>query len=129
MPVKVIDASAAAALLFVEAEAPLVVDAMGDGDFVAPTLLNYELANVCLKKIRAHPADHDVLIEAFAAIDDLAIRVMEVTHRRVLELAERTGLTVYDASYLQLAIDLDAALVTLDKRLAAAAQKLAVRPR
>ena len=128
MPVKVIDASAAAALLFVEAEAPLVVDAMGDGDFVAPTLLNYELANVCLKKF-ALIRPTTMFLRGIRAIDDLAIKVMEVTHRRVLELAERTGLTVYDASYLQLAIDLDAAFVTLDKRLAAAAQKLAVRPR
>jgi predicted nucleic acid-binding protein len=107
VPVKVVDASAAAALLFVEAEAPSVVEALGDADLVAPTLLNYELANVCLTKIRARPAEREALVQAFAAIDDLAIRIVEVAHRRVLDLAEQT----------------------LDKRLATAARKLAVHLR
>lgn len=39
-----------------------------------------------------------------------------------MEIAHRHGLTVYDALYLQLAIDIDAPLATLDRRLAAAAR-------
>jgi predicted nucleic acid-binding protein len=39
----------------------------------------------------------------------------------VLELAESTGLTAYDASYLWLARELSAELVTLDGQLAKAA--------
>ncbi|HLI21977.1 MAG TPA: type II toxin-antitoxin system VapC family toxin [Stellaceae bacterium] len=126
MPVKVVDASAVAALLFVEAEADLVVGLFGDDDLVAPSLLGFELANICLKKIRAHPADRDRLVNAFTTLDDLAIRTTEIAQHRVLDLAQRTGLSAYDASYLSLALDLDAALITLDKRLAAAARKLAV---
>ena len=42
----------------------------------------------------------------------------------VLDLAERTGLTAYDASYLWLARELKAELVTLDRKLAAAEAKL-----
>ena len=127
MPVKVVDASAAAALLFVEAEAPLIVAALGDADLVAPRLLSYELANVCITKIRAHPTEREALVRAFATLDDLAIEIMDVVLRRVLDLAEQTGLSAYDASYLRLALDLDAPLVTLDKRLATAAHKMAVR--
>lgn len=41
---------------------------------------------------------------------------------RALELAERHGLTVYDATYLHLAMDIDAPLATLDRQLAAAAR-------
>lgn len=39
-----------------------------------------------------------------------------------VELATRHGLTVYDALYLQLAIDIEAPLATLDRALAAAAR-------
>ena len=55
MAVKVIDASALAALLFGEPEAEAVVERLGDARLVAPSLLGFELANVCLIKCRRHP--------------------------------------------------------------------------
>ena len=45
---------------------------------------------------------------------------MAIDHDHVLELAEATGLTAYDASYLWLARSLGGELVTLDLKLAAA---------
>ena len=42
-------------------------------------------------------------------------------------LAERYGLTTYDAAYLELAMRLDAPLATLDQDLARAARKAGVR--
>jgi len=47
----------------------------------------------------------------------LGIAMVDVDHRDALALAERTGLTAYDASYLWLARTLGAELVTLDRRL------------
>ena len=52
----------------------------------------------------------------------MAIDILAVDHRNALVLAEQTGLTAYDASYLWLAEALDAELVTLDRALAAAHQ-------
>jgi predicted nucleic acid-binding protein len=49
---------------------------------------------------------------------------MEVDHAAVLVLAQRTGLTGYDASYLLLSRTLGVELVTLDRQLAEAAEKL-----
>jgi predicted nucleic acid-binding protein len=40
----------------------------------------------------------------------------------VLRLANESGITVYDAAYLWLARELDAELVTLDRKLAEAAK-------
>jgi predicted nucleic acid-binding protein len=51
-------------------------------------------------------------------------RMMAADHAQVLTLAERAGLTTYDASYLWLARVPGAALVTLDPRLAKAAEIL-----
>ena len=46
-----------------------------------------------------------------------------VDYAAALDVAQQTGLTVYDAAYLVLARSLDAELVTLDKQLARVAAK------
>ena len=50
MAVKVVDASALAALLFDEPEAGAIADRLEDANLVAPALLGFEIASVCLKK-------------------------------------------------------------------------------
>ena len=122
MPARVVDASALAALLFGEPEGDQVVSALRKGPLFAPTLLRYELASVCLKKIRRHP---DRRADLFAALDLLAqmdLQEVEIPPVDVIELAERTGLTIYDAAYLWLSRWLGATLVTLDTRLESAAR-------
>ena len=119
--VRVVDASALAALLFGEPEADAVALQLGDARLVAPALLGFELANVCLVKVRRHPAQRDALLHAFRLRDRLDVAEIAVDHDGVLELAAATGLTAYDASYLWLARCLEAGLVTLDRKLLAAA--------
>lgn len=120
MAVKVVDASALAALLFGEPEAEAVAGRLRDARLVAPALLRFELANVCLIKSRRHPDQQPVLTAAFRLRDRLAVEEVAVDHDGALELAATTGLTAYDASYLWLARKLGAELVTLDKQLAKA---------
>lgn len=48
------------------------------------------------------------------------VETVTVDYYGVLALAEATGLTAYDASYLWIARGLGAELVTLDRKLAAA---------
>lgn len=120
MPVKVVDASALAALLFGEPEAETVAGQLSDARLVAPALLGFELANVCLIKSRRHPEQHPALTAAFRLRDRLAVEEIAVDHDETLKLAAMTGLTAYDASYLWLARQLGAELVTLDKQLAKA---------
>lgn len=121
MDVKVVDASALAALLFGEAEAEAIADQLKDARLVAPALLGFELANVCLIKCRRHPAQSLALTEAFELRGRLEVREVGVDHEGALALARQTGLTAYDASYLWLARHLGAELVTLDGQLMKAA--------
>ena len=86
----------------------------------APTLLDFELVNVCLTKIRRQPGQREALNAAFRLRHRLKVEMMAIDHDPVLELAEATGLTAYDASYLWLARSLGGELVTLDLKLAAA---------
>ena len=121
MPVKVVDASAVASVLFAEPGADAVAARIADARLVAPALLHFELANVCLMKIRRHPEQREALLQAYRLLVQLRMESVDVDHAGVLALAETTGLTGYDASYLWLARELGAELVTLDRRLAAAA--------
>lgn len=121
MTVKVVDASALAALLFGEPDAVAIAESLNDATLVAPSLLPFEIASVCLKKLRRHPDQHDALLSAHRLFGQLEISQTAVDLNEVVLLAEKIGLTSYDASYLWLAQHLQAELVTLDQRLARAA--------
>lgn len=119
----VVDASALAAIAFNEPLAAETTQRLVDRELVAPRLLQFELTNAAVRKIRKHP-EHAAVIRAGlerALADDVAIVWSDVDPGGVLDLAISTGLTAYDAAYLWLARHLDADLVTLDSDLAAAA--------
>jgi predicted nucleic acid-binding protein len=118
--VKVVDASALAALLFAEPEAEAIAERLEGARLAAPSLLDFELANVCLIKMRRQPSQREALRAAFRLAHRLRVETVAVDHAATLDLAEATGLTAYDASYLWLARALGAELVTLDRKLAAA---------
>jgi len=117
MPAKVVDASAVAAVLFDEAESDAVARRLAGATLLAPALLTYELANVCLKKIGRSPNQHAALSAAFRLRDQLRIEEAAVNADEVVSLAIETGLTAYDASYLWLARLMEIELVTLDQKL------------
>lgn len=122
--VKVIDASALAAVVFGEPQREAVLEQINNAALVAPALVLFELTNVCLVKLRRHPRLRES-IRAFRLANRYAIDMRPVDHISVLDLAEATGLTAYDASYLWLARTLSAELLTLDEQLAKAAAALA----
>ncbi len=118
--VKIIDASAVVAVVFDEPERARIADRVRGFDLVAPTLLEFELANVCLMKLRRKPDQRDTLLAAYRLRRRLPVETLDGDFAAVLALADRTGLTGYDASYLWLARSLGAELVTLDGKLAEA---------
>lgn len=88
---------------------------------LTPPNFPFEVANALLRGLGLEP---DVAIER---LDHLYRTGFEPADRgpagimATLRLAGRHGLTVYDAAYLELAIDIDGHLATLDRDLAAAA--------
>jgi len=124
MDVKVVDASALAAIMFDEPEGEVVAVRLEDARLIAPVLLGFEIANVCLTKLRRDPEARAAILEAFVLQGGLTIESAHVDHAGVLILAEQTRLTGYDASYLWLAQRLNAELITLDRPLRRAAATL-----
>jgi predicted nucleic acid-binding protein len=120
--VKVVDASALCATLFAEPAGEAVAARLRDVRLVAPSLLGYEIANVCRVKIRANPEQRAGFLTAFSNWTEMGIELVTVEHDQVIPVAEQFGLTTYDASYLWLARLLGAELVTLDRQLDRATQ-------
>ena len=117
MPVTVVDASALAAVTFTEPEGPAIEARLANASLVAPGLIWFEMANVCLTKIRRQPDEEGRLLERFEDALQLAIDIRPVDYLAVVALAKQTGLSIYDASYLWLSRELGAELVTLDTQL------------
>lgn len=89
-----------------------------------------EVANSLLRRHRLPAESTLLLLEELARVGlDTADRgtrgLAEAVH-----LAARNGLTVYDALYLQLALDVDGSLATLDRELshAALAERVPLEP-
>ena len=93
---------------------------------VVPSLWRYEVANglqVAVRRKRIDAAYRDRALANLAALD-IACDAESETHAwsATVRLAERHGLTVYDAAYLELAQRRWLALATLDLTLARAAE-------
>lgn len=91
-----------------------------------PPLLPYELASIARAKIRRDPSRRTRILQALeiALSIDTDMELVDVDHNAVVRLALTTGLTTYDASYLYLARTLGIPLVTFDRQLQAAADKV-----
>ena len=98
----------------------------GSEPLVAPELLNYEVGNVLVTKVKLTSEDAS---ELFGHFIDLGIETYSLgadEYQTSLDIACRYRLTVYDASYLALALALEVKLVTADKRLATRAGPLRI---
>lgn len=90
---------------------------------VVPSLFYQEISNALLMAYRRKRISRDVLQQYLDVITilpvtvDTAAATQGSTMKRVCELAEKHGLTTYDASYLELALRLDLPLATLDSDL------------
>jgi predicted nucleic acid-binding protein len=123
--IAVVDASALAAIVFLEPAAAAARDRLKRHQLAAPRLLVYELINAAVKKLRKHPGQEALIRGGLSKAlgEEFDISWSDVDASGVLDLATETRLTAYDASYLWLARCLRAELVTLDAALETAARK------
>lgn len=99
---------------------------------VVPSLFYQEVSNVLLMAYRRKRISREVLSRYLDVVAMLPLRIdtaaatQSSTMKTVCELAEKHGLTTYDASYLELAIRLGLPLATLDSDLYNAAVEVDV---
>lgn len=123
MSALVVDASAIFPLLSAGPDAVRVADSLAGHELHAPDFLALEVANITWKNARFGDWSWDRVERARATFFTYPI-VLVPTLPLVAPasaLARRVRDSVYDCTYLALAIQLDCAMLTADKRLAAAA--------
>jgi predicted nucleic acid-binding protein len=129
----VVDASIALAWCFADEASPLADSALqrlGSEETVAPALWAFEVANGLLSAERRGRIGAEELPKLHQLLSALPIRLESLSLSDVLgdvrELARSLGLSVYDASYLALALRRGAILATADVRLRAASERAGI---
>lgn len=94
-----------------------------------PVVWSLEFANALRQLERRHKLKPDATVDLLDAADALGLQIdtSPPGQRRLLGLARQYDLSVYDASYLELAIRLAVPLATQDAPLAAAATKAGMK--
>lgn len=94
-----------------------------------PVVWSLEFANALRQLERRRKLKADATAQLLDAVDALGLQgdTSPPGQRRLLHLARQYELSVYDASYLELAIRLTVPLATQDGALAAAATKAGLR--
>ena len=118
----------------IEAQAQTLLEDLQHGavEAVVPSLFYQEISNVLLMAYRRKRINREVWSQYLDVIAMLPLKVdtaaatQSDTMKTVCRLAEKHGLTTYDASYLELAIRFDLPLVTLDSDLHNAAVEVGV---
>jgi predicted nucleic acid-binding protein len=108
----------------------LVERAILDGA-VVPALWAYEVANILVMKGRRGAISKDNILLALDLLREFRLTVEAPdpragAYRACVELATAHRLTVYDASYLEIAVRRGLPLATLDTKLADAARSIGV---
>ena len=107
-----------------------VLERVGEDGAYVPSLWRMEVANALQLALRRKRIDKDFRSRAFRHLEVLPIALDPETDTFVwsatVALADRFNLTVYDATYLELAHRRNLPLATLDKELIVAARALGV---
>ncbi len=127
----VVDASAAIALTRSESAGPPIASFIGNhrssgGRLLVPDHFWTELTNVLVRRFGARPED---VVEVLREMDELGIESIRMERALMLgtiDVQHQHRLSAYDAMYLALARAEDARLLTLDARLAEAADERAI---
>jgi predicted nucleic acid-binding protein len=122
----VIDASLAAAWCFPDEQTDYtnaVLRIVGQSvDPIAPSLWAYEIRNAILIGVRRGRITKDASQKLLVFLNDLDVQLSDSpSYDAVFSLAERHGLTIYDAAYLDLALREGLPLASLDNALCRAA--------
>ena len=123
--IRVVDASAVAAMLFGEPDGPWVHALISGQLLFVPSIFHFELGNTCRMKSRRHPDKADALLTAWSDWNvQPPVTALAIDLTTTMELARDHNLTFYDASYLWLARDRASELISLDAQLVRVARSL-----
>jgi predicted nucleic acid-binding protein len=118
----VIDTSALLAVLLEEPERAALIEATTGVVLFAPISLPWEVGNALVAATRRRRLTASEAQRAWTAFESVPLRLVDVDMARAIASAIDLGLYAYDAYMLELARHRGLPLLTLDKKLGAAAK-------
>ena len=120
----VIDASVILAVIVGEPERDRIVDLTSGHNLVGPGSIPWEIGNAFSSMLKQHRVDLDEVRQGLSIFQSIAIRYLAVDLQNALSIAHSTNMYAYDAYFLDCAARHAAPLMTLDRSLRRAADKL-----
>lgn len=122
----VVDASVILAVIVGEPERDRIVDLTSGHNLVGPGSIPWEIGNAFSSMLKQHRVDLDEVRQGLSIFQSIAIRYLAVDLQNALSIAHSTNMYAYDAYFLDCAARHAAPLLTLDRSLRRAADKLGV---
>jgi predicted nucleic acid-binding protein len=127
----VLDASIAVSWLLKENLRPDLDSVLAANRIIVPSHWTVEVGHAILKALRRKAIMHEHLIGIASDLDALSISIQPPTGVAsmlpLLAFAREHGLTMYDAAYVQLALNRTAQLATLDSAMSKTAGRLGIK--
>lgn len=89
----------------------------GNTKVICPVILPFEFLNGLFACVLKKRISEDLALKIFKRFSGLMINFKEIDHKLVLKLAIKHKLSVYDSSYLWLALKNKCMLISMDKKL------------
>jgi predicted nucleic acid-binding protein len=121
-----VDASAFLAVLLDEPERARLARMTRGHEIASPLVLPYEIGNALVsltRRGRLDPAERDAAFQAYGRIP---VRLLETDIGKALKISDQTGLLAYDAYYLEICLRFRLPLLSLDRKMLAAAGALRI---
>lgn len=123
----VIDTSAVIAVIANEPEKPAIVEHTLGANLIAPASVHWEVGNAFSAMFKRRRISLSQAKEAIKSYERIVFRFIDIDLGQSLDLASRLNMYGYDAYVLACALNLRSPLLTLDKKLAAAAPVVGVK--
>jgi len=120
----VIDTSALIAVIVAEPEREKIIEITKGNTLIGPGSIPWEIGNAFSAMFKRNRLSLDEAEKGISIFRSIPVRYIEPDFIKVLHLSKETNMYAYDAYFLDCAIRHKAPLLTLDKKLNAAAVNL-----
>jgi len=120
----VIDTSALVAVIVGEPERNKLIEITKGNNLIGPGSIPWEIGNAFSSMFKRNRLSVEEAQKGLLIFSSIPLRYIEPNFIRVLRLSKETNMYAYDAYFLDCAIRHKAPLLTLDKKLKAAATNL-----
>jgi predicted nucleic acid-binding protein len=120
----VIDTSALIAVIVAEPGRKKIIEATKGNTLIGPGSIPWEIGNAFSAMFKQNRLPLDEAKQGMSIFRSIPIRYLEPDFIKVLHLSKETNMCAYDTYFLECAIRHKAPLLTLDKKLNAAAMNL-----